>query len=60
MTVSVARPGGKLKPPKPGMVWVNTETKIYHKENSPWYGNTKESAWMTEPAAIKAGNKAAE
>jgi hypothetical protein len=60
VTLSIARPGGKLKPPKKGMVWVNTETKIYHKEGSPWYGNTKDGTWMTEADAIKAGDKAAE
>ncbi len=47
------------KPPKKGMVWVNTATKVYHKHGSPWYGSTKEGQWMTEGAAIKAGNKAA-
>ena len=59
-TLSVTRPGGKVKPPKKGMVWVNADSKIYHKEGSPWYGNTKEGSWMTEAQAIKAGNKAAE
>ena len=59
-TLSVTRPGGKVKPPKKGMVWVNPDSKIYHKEGSPWYGNTKEGSWMTEAQAIKAGNKAAE
>ena len=47
------------KPPKKGMVWVNTATKVYHKRGSPWYGATKEGEWMTEAAAVKAGNKAA-
>jgi len=60
VTFSVTRPGGKLKPPRRGMVWVNPDSKIYHKEGSPWYGNTKEGSWMTEAQAIKAGNKAAE
>jgi hypothetical protein len=59
-TLSVTRPGGKVKPPKKGMVWVNPDSKIYHKEGSPWYGNTKDGSWMTEAQAIKAGNKAAE
>jgi hypothetical protein len=60
VTLSVKRPGGKLTPPKKGMVWVNTESKIYHKDGSPWYGNTKVGQWMTEPDAVKAGNKPAE
>jgi hypothetical protein len=60
ITLSVERPGGKVKPPKKGMVWVNSDSKIYHKEGSTWYGNTKEGTWMTEDQAIKAGNKAAD
>ena len=60
VTVSVTRPGGKLTPPRKGMVWVNKDSKIYHKEGSIWYGNTKEGNWMTEAQAIKAGNKAAD
>jgi DNA uptake protein ComE-like DNA-binding protein len=46
-------------PPQKGMVWVNTETKIYHKEGSRWYGKTKEGKWMTEADAVKDGNTAA-
>ena len=39
----------------PGMVWVNTETKVYHKEGSRWYGKTKKGQYMKESDAIKAG-----
>ncbi|MCE9552723.1 MAG: helix-hairpin-helix domain-containing protein [Planctomycetes bacterium] len=46
-------------PPKKGMVWVNSSTKVYHKEGSRWYGKTSEGEWMTEADAIKAGNRAA-
>ena len=60
MTLSVARPGGKLKPPAKGMVWVNPDSKVYHKEDSVWYGNTKNGVWMSEANAVKAGNKPAE
>jgi len=57
--------GGKKKsstptqaqtPPQPGMVWVNTDTGVYHKSGR-WYGNTKNGKWMTEQDAIKAGYK---
>jgi hypothetical protein len=40
------------------MVWVNTDSKIYHKQGSRWYGNTKQGQWMTESDAQKAGYKA--
>jgi hypothetical protein len=49
----------KRTPPKKGMVWVNTDSKIYHKEGSRWYGNTKEGKWMTEQDAIKEGYRVA-
>lgn len=46
-------------PPSPGMVWVNTNSKVYHKPGSQYYGKTKQGKWMTEPDAIKAGYRAA-
>lgn len=46
-------------PPSPGMVWVNTSSKVYHKSGSRWYGKTKSGKWMTEAEAQKAGYKAA-
>lgn len=47
------------QPPQPGMVWVNLDTKIYHKEGDRWYGKTKHGKWMTEQEAIAAGYRAA-
>lgn len=41
-----------------GLVWVNTTTKVYHKEGS-FYGKTKRGKFMTEADAQKAGYKAA-
>jgi len=46
-------------PPSPGMVWVNTSSKVYHKAGSKWYGKTKHGKWMSEADAEKAGYKAA-
>ena len=43
-----------------GKVWVNSETHVYHKEGSPFYGTTKQGKYMTEADAIKQGNKAAQ
>jgi hypothetical protein len=42
-----------------GMVWVNSETHVYHKENSKWYGRTKNGKYETEQDAIKEGNHSA-
>jgi hypothetical protein len=41
-----------------GKVWVNTETRVYHKSGK-WYGATKQGKFMTEDDAIKAGYRAA-
>jgi len=38
-----------------GMVWVNTESGVYHKPGTRWYGKTKQGKYMTEADAIKAG-----
>ena len=47
----------QIQPPSAvsGMVWVNPDSKIYHKEGSQWYGKTKQGSYMTEAEAIKAG-----
>ena len=41
-----------------GMVWVNTSTKVYHKDGGV-YGKTKKGKFMTEDEAKNAGYKAA-
>jgi hypothetical protein len=43
----------------PGLVWVNTETGVYHGERSPLYGTTGKGKYMTEQQAIQAGYKRA-
>ncbi|HEY2142970.1 MAG TPA: hypothetical protein VGH06_01345 [Candidatus Udaeobacter sp.] len=52
-----------MGPPAPGgghgLVWVNSETHVYHKEGSRFYGTTKKGKYMTEAEAMKAGNRAA-
>jgi hypothetical protein len=42
-----------------GQVWVNTETHVYHKEGSKWYGKTKKGKYMNEADAVKEGDKPA-
>jgi len=51
--------GAARVPPKPGMVWVDTNAKIYHKVGDPSYGTTKKGKWLTEKEAIKGGYRAA-
>jgi hypothetical protein len=50
-------------PPAPGgghgLVWVNTDSHVYHREGSRFYGTTKKGKYMTEADAAKEGNRAA-
>jgi helix-hairpin-helix protein len=47
------------QPPSKGMVWVNLETKVFHREGDRYYGNTKNGKFMTEADAVKAGYREA-
>ena len=58
-----ATPGPGAATPAPGggqgLVWVNTETHVYHKEGSRFYGTTKKGKYVSEADAIKEGDRAA-
>ena len=49
---AVQAPGGGN-----GQVWVNSESHVYHKESSKWYGKTKHGKYMSEADAVKEGDK---
>jgi H+/gluconate symporter-like permease len=49
---AVQAPGGGK-----GQVWVNTETHVYHKEGSKWYGRTKHGKYISEADAVKEGDR---
>ena len=38
-----------------GMVWVNTDTGVYHQPGTRYYGKTKHGKYMLEADAVKAG-----
>jgi hypothetical protein len=42
------------------MVWVNTDSGIYHQPGTRYYGKTKQGKYMSEADAIKAGYRASE
>jgi hypothetical protein len=52
-----------VNPPAPGgghhQVWVNTETGVYHREGSRFYGTTRKGKYMTEQDAKQGGYKPA-
>jgi hypothetical protein len=58
----VAKPAHPQPAPAAGVtttVWVNTDSGIYHKPGSRYYGKTKKGKYMTEADARKAGYREA-
>ncbi len=58
-TKAAANMGGAMGTPAPGggagMVWANTESKVFHRQGDKYYGTTKHGKYMTEADAVKAG-----
>ena len=54
-----AAPSVAKAAPAKGMVWVNTASKVFHREGDRWYGKTKEGKYMTEADALKEGYRPA-
>ena len=52
-------PAAAQQPPVKGMVWVNLDTKVFHREGDRYYGTTKHGKFMTEADAVKAGYREA-
>lgn len=46
--------------PAGGMVWVNDESKIFHRSGSRWYGKTRDGHYLSESAALSAGYREAQ
>jgi hypothetical protein len=52
MASKTPAPGGG-----PGMVWLNTSTKVYHCQGTKYYGTTKTGAYMSEADAKAKGGR---
>jgi hypothetical protein len=57
-TAAGSSTGTAQMPSEKGMVWVNLDSGVYHREGDRWYGKTKHGKFMSEADAQKAGYRA--
>lgn len=49
----------RTPPAGPGIIWVNTRSKIYHYPGYRWYGGTQQGKYASESDALTEGDRAA-